>query len=294
MRFIETNMRMIEMKKKGFTLAELLIVVAIIAVLVAVALPTFTSQLEKSREAADLSNIRTGYAEVVCDALTEGSAYTQANPYVVNLVQKQDGWLPGSTAQTVLEGLGKVTGTPQAGGTCEIFFSTSDNKCEFFFKGSKPAAVRTSYSESLEDCQAHANDFAQVIDYFMNKSTDTTLGVNIRKRGTNGLPDDGKVAVGDQRVTVLYYGTSDGQIQALIREPMKNLGYTDAEINGMLNSYSGIFLDGDGKLIAYQLTSSGGKNKLYMADGTFVQDIGGCSENRQTVAEYIVAHGGTS
>ena len=38
------------MKKnnKGFTLAELLIVVAIIAVLVAIAIPVFTSQLEKS------------------------------------------------------------------------------------------------------------------------------------------------------------------------------------------------------------------------------------------------------
>ena len=32
--------------KKGFTLAELLIVVAIIAVLVAIAIPVFTAQLE--------------------------------------------------------------------------------------------------------------------------------------------------------------------------------------------------------------------------------------------------------
>ena len=36
--------------KKGFTLAELLIVVAIIGVLVAISIPIFTSQLEKSRE----------------------------------------------------------------------------------------------------------------------------------------------------------------------------------------------------------------------------------------------------
>ena len=45
-------------RKAGFTLAELLIVVAIIAVLVAISIPIFTSQLEKSRRAVDLSNAR--------------------------------------------------------------------------------------------------------------------------------------------------------------------------------------------------------------------------------------------
>ena len=45
-------------KSNGFTLAELLIVVAIIAVLVAISIPIFTSQLEKAREATDLSDVR--------------------------------------------------------------------------------------------------------------------------------------------------------------------------------------------------------------------------------------------
>ena len=40
-------------KKKGFTLAELLVVVAIIGVLVAVSIPIFSKQLEKSRIATD-------------------------------------------------------------------------------------------------------------------------------------------------------------------------------------------------------------------------------------------------
>ena len=51
--------------KRGFTLAELLIVVAITAVLVAVSIPIFTSQLEKSREATDLANVRAAYAEIM-------------------------------------------------------------------------------------------------------------------------------------------------------------------------------------------------------------------------------------
>ena len=46
----------------GFTLMEMLIVVAIIAVLVAVAIPTFSSQLHKARVATDWANVRSYYA----------------------------------------------------------------------------------------------------------------------------------------------------------------------------------------------------------------------------------------
>ncbi len=64
-------MRMRE--NKGFTLAELLIVVAIIAVLVAIAIPVFSSQLEKAKQATDAANIRAAYAEAVVKSLETGS-----------------------------------------------------------------------------------------------------------------------------------------------------------------------------------------------------------------------------
>ena len=41
----------IQNRKKGFTLAELLVVVAIVAILAAISIPIFTRQLEASREA---------------------------------------------------------------------------------------------------------------------------------------------------------------------------------------------------------------------------------------------------
>lgn len=75
-----------KLNKKGFTLAELLIVVAIIAVLVAVSIPIFTSRLEKSREATDIANMRAAKAAVVAaylsdetvDGVTFGSAQTDS------------------------------------------------------------------------------------------------------------------------------------------------------------------------------------------------------------------------
>ena len=56
---------------KGFTLAELLIVVAIIAVLVASSIPIFTNQLEKARAAVDLSNVRSAYSVLQTAIMTE-------------------------------------------------------------------------------------------------------------------------------------------------------------------------------------------------------------------------------
>lgn len=57
-------------EKGGFTLAELLVVVAIIAVLVAIAIPVFTGSLNKANAATDEANIRSGYAQAQTFCLT--------------------------------------------------------------------------------------------------------------------------------------------------------------------------------------------------------------------------------
>ena len=67
---------------------EMLIVIAIIAVLIVIAIPVFASQLEKSREAADLANVRSAYAQVSAEVLLGDPEVT----VTVDLKQKQADW----------------------------------------------------------------------------------------------------------------------------------------------------------------------------------------------------------
>jgi len=68
--------------KKGFTLMEMLIVVAIIAILVAIAIPVFNTQLTKAKEQVDAANLRSATSMAVVDYLS--NAYAGNKTYVAN------------------------------------------------------------------------------------------------------------------------------------------------------------------------------------------------------------------
>ena len=105
---------------KGFTLAELLIVVAIIAVLVAIAIPVFTTQLERAREATDISNIRSLYAEVVAAGLAEPGA-DHSGTYTTT--HQVDGWLTTGVNIAGVD-IGDITDT--AGATITVAWVPAD------------------------------------------------------------------------------------------------------------------------------------------------------------------------
>ncbi|MBE6472832.1 MAG: prepilin-type N-terminal cleavage/methylation domain-containing protein [Coriobacteriaceae bacterium] len=82
---------------KGFTLMEMLIVIAIIAVLVAIAIPVLGAQLDRSKDATDEANARSIYGLVQADVMSpytgtgatatkvEGPSGTDPKVYTVTL-----------------------------------------------------------------------------------------------------------------------------------------------------------------------------------------------------------------
>ena len=104
---------------------EMLIVIAIVAVLISVAVPVLSSQLERSRETVDLANVRSAYAQVSTEALLGNTGVT----VTVKLKQKQAGWQSadpvniGGIVHSKSNGnTDNWKGDAEPGGSCEVSY----------------------------------------------------------------------------------------------------------------------------------------------------------------------------
>ena len=114
-------------KSKGFTLAELLIVVAIIAVLVAISIPVFTSQLEKSRDAVTEANVRAAYAEAATKFLMdEGTSSNAVTEKVIVKGEKSNGYFESTELPFDLTS-GLKTTLDKSAGSVNVKFTWSIN-----------------------------------------------------------------------------------------------------------------------------------------------------------------------
>ena len=102
--------------RSGFTLAELLVVVAIVAVLVAIAVPVFTSSMDSANTATEEANVRSVRAAGVTEILSESATHGTTGPWhatasvdaqgnitnltITNGLADDEGYGEGETAST--------------------------------------------------------------------------------------------------------------------------------------------------------------------------------------------------
>lgn len=134
-------------KDKGFTLIELVVVVAILAILVGLLAPSYTKYVKRSRESTDLANVRTAYGEMMAAINLDGK-YPEEAERTVQLKQKIDDWQSAKTitiagiSHTVGDGnTDNWVGTPGAGGKCVISLN-ADNSVRFTWSGGKGSGVK--------------------------------------------------------------------------------------------------------------------------------------------------------
>ena len=209
--------------KKGFTLAELMVVVAIIGVLVAVSVPIFNSQLEKSREATDLANVRSAYAQVMTEAIGKEGI---PEPVAVFLKQTQDDWqtkLPITIGGVTYNGGAGSTnwvGTPKGKGMCRVSYE-KDRGVIFNWEG------------------GYAGDASASINKFMNYATLFQTGhMNTEQAYYSGL----ELRIGTKTVKVrVFYADSPAFQEAFKKWTVHPCKY---EENPVYKPELGIYPDG--------------------------------------------------
>ena len=129
--------------KKGFTLAELLIVVAIIGVLVAISVPIFTAQLHKATLATNQANARSAKAAII-------TAYLEDPTIVTGEYDTTKGTL--TTAKTAV-----TLPTPSA--------STDPSTWKVGDKGDGDKLKNTSYTTIVMNLNTTAGSEGTVLGY---------------------------------------------------------------------------------------------------------------------------------
>lgn len=134
---------------KGFTLVELVVVIAVIAILIGILAPAYTKYVERSRESTDLANARSAYSEIMMRLAEKDEI---PDPITIPLKQKMSDWqtpLPISIGGVTFDGedTDNWVGTPVSNGTCVVSYD-KDKGVIFTWSGGS-GTQRPTYTGNL-------------------------------------------------------------------------------------------------------------------------------------------------
>ena len=120
-----------KMNKKGFTLIEMLVVIAIIAILVAIVIPVVGSSTTKAQAATDAANLRSAQATLQIAVLNG----TIAKPTAKTEYSKTDFTtnIPGSSAPvSKTDKNAEFKYTVDQNGNVTVYFGTAANNIDYY------------------------------------------------------------------------------------------------------------------------------------------------------------------
>lgn len=191
-------------KKEGFTLAELLIVVAVIGVLVSISVPIFSGQVKKAKASADTANVRSAKVAALAEHML-GSDSTKSAVYFYDASTGRA--ITDIEQSQLISGYGKSTeeiddhasGIPNVAGKPQIVKVTiqTDGTAECSWHGAG------SDAEETPDQNPDWNqNYAYKYDAYQN-GTKYNYGDVVEKDGvlymyvSNGRTDDKRFAPGE-------------------------------------------------------------------------------------------------
>ena len=98
-----------KMNKKGFTLIEMLVVIAIIAILVSIVVPTVSNSTMKATAATNAANLRSYKAELAIDYLDNNAIDGSTGTITAPTLKKCAGLNADTAASYVVDANGNIT-----------------------------------------------------------------------------------------------------------------------------------------------------------------------------------------
>ena len=253
-------------KNKGFTLVELVIVVAILAILVGILAPAYSKYVERSAESTDLENVRTAYGEVMI------------------AVEIEAGWQSSNTVS--IAGISHSNGDPDtdhwkgdpvAGGVCEVSYDPVKGIL-FDWKGKNEDSSKKYFFDINEDLQKPLKESGVLDDLI--RQNNKYFEIDSKCQNSSMLP---KVQANLQANSLLQKGTW-AYVGSPSEAPERYFYWTSVDTNhvGANQEIPVIISTADGKYYVSESTTANrtGSGPSYVAiSGHLTQD-----DNKKIIA----------